>query len=383
VSVVSSTGNQPLIGEGHSLLDPNRTKVDCVNGHSQYQQPKNQERFAIHLILLGKDLGKSPDATKLYSGNLRFRLSTRRCAKKTDENSVFPPPMWLATYEMVLIGSLRSVESKKQALRSVPCSLSQGSVFRTTYCGLDNVRPETFELVQAESLVMHEYVDSSTMTYDIDRHCIQDLTMLEPPPSQTRLNTFEKSVLFLAFIGLVWASAWSAFHSAPTFDEGAHVASGLLLASKGDPGFFKVNPPVNKWFTAFSSYPFDPFHCPDVIASCDYSPSIRPEFDLGDEVLRGNFDRYLNLLRTARSMRIGMLLLGAFFLWLATEFLPPANRVLTIVFWCSSPLILGHGWVVAADALVPQIASLVTDGRSVLLAFAVKTGSALKGRSSA
>lgn len=38
-------------------------------------------------------------------------------------------------------------------------------------------------------------------------------------------------------------------------------------------------------------------------------------------------------------------------LWRVLANYPPSSRVLAVSLWCFSPLVLGHGWVVAADAL--------------------------------
>jgi hypothetical protein len=150
------------------------------------------------------------------------------------------------------------------------------------------------------------------------------------------------SIVFANVLMLV--SLWySASNNSPLFDEPAHFASGVILAYHCDAGNFRVNPPVNKWITAVSVLFAREMKLPFIIASSQYGNHSRPEFEL-------NIDYYLSLLICARYARILMMLIGSFLLYIATATLPPSRRILCQVFWCTSPILLGHGWVVSADA---------------------------------
>ena len=153
----------------------------------------------------------------------------------------------------------------------------------------------------------------------------------------------------LANLALAIATLYSAYHASPLFDEPAHFASGVILAQHSDAGYFRVNPPLNKWITALVAIGME-VDLPLLIRSSFYSNSTRPEFETGDKVLELNHDRYARILFFARSARVPMLLLGSWMLWQATGAWAISRRMLCIVFWCTSPLLLGHGWVVSADA---------------------------------
>lgn len=109
---------------------------------------------------------------------------------------------------------------------------------------------------------------------------------------------------------------------------------------------------MDKWITAIavSSQPdlnFDPIPP----SSTTFTNRYRPEFDLGNRLLARNRDTFIQSLIFARLARIPLVLVGAFLLWKITSPWNPHSRLLIQLFWCSSPLLLGHGWVVSADGL--------------------------------
>jgi hypothetical protein len=142
----------------------------------------------------------------------------------------------------------------------------------------------------------------------------------------------------------------AAWVSSPTFDETAHFASGIVLAQYSDPGYFRVNPPANKWMIAIAE-PFIPaLQMPPVIPSAEHGNVNRLEFSFGEQVMSANEAIYRRSLWIARMARIPVMLLGSWLLWLSCVSLPWHARILVQAFWCTSPLILGHGWIVSADA---------------------------------
>lgn len=165
-----------------------------------------------------------------------------------------------------------------------------------------------------------------------------------------RRSRIEIILIAAATVNLAAWSLYSASHCSPLLDEPAHFASGIILGDTSDPGYFKVNPPLNKWITATIA-PLANFELPPLVPSSEYSNSERPEFSTGDSILELNQDTYLAALSYARFARVPFLLLGAWLLWKVVADFPPACRVLVVWFWCFSPLVLGHGWVVSADAL--------------------------------
>lgn len=157
------------------------------------------------------------------------------------------------------------------------------------------------------------------------------------------------ALIVIANLALVIATVSSAYHNSPLLDEPAHFTSGVVLAQYSDAGYFRVNGPLNKWLTAVASVAFE-CKLPPLTHSSNYSSAARPEFDTGDRVLELNRDRYAHFLFIARLVRIPMLLLGSWMLWQSTLGWVPPRRMLCIALWCTSPLVLGHGSVVSADA---------------------------------
>ncbi len=158
-------------------------------------------------------------------------------------------------------------------------------------------------------------------------------------------------VLLAANVAMLVATANSALRSSPAFDEPAHFASGLILAKHGDAGYFRVNPPVSRWITAGATAVFPELSLPPVQPSTTHTNTRRPEFETGDTVLELNENNYMPALRIARLARLPFLVLAAWLLWSVTSTLAPTRRMLCVTLWCTSPLVLGHGWVLSADAL--------------------------------
>ncbi|MCA9193085.1 MAG: hypothetical protein KDB03_15025 [Planctomycetales bacterium] len=173
-----------------------------------------------------------------------------------------------------------------------------------------------------------------------------------------KLTWQEVALIALAMGFMAIILAYAALRSAPLLDECAHYASGVVLAATGDPGYFKVNPPANKWVTAIT-VSFLPLDLPPLVRSSAFSNATRPEFDLGDSLLARDPDRFFLGLRLSRVARIPLLLVGAAMLWSSLSFAEPWRRVLVVWLWCFSPLLLGHGWVVSADALAGVAMCLV------------------------
>lgn len=154
-------------------------------------------------------------------------------------------------------------------------------------------------------------------------------------------------VLNLLMACILVRAAWV---SSPTFDETAHFASGIVLAQYSDPGYFRVNPPANKWLVAIAE-PFIPApQMPPVIPSAEHGNVNRLEFSFGEQVMSANEAIYRRSLWIARMFRIPLILFGSWLLWMSCSSMPMLSRILVQAFWCTSPLILGHGWIVSADA---------------------------------
>jgi hypothetical protein len=158
-------------------------------------------------------------------------------------------------------------------------------------------------------------------------------------------------IIFFANAAMLIATGYSALRSSPAFDEPAHFAGGVILAEQGDAGYFRVNPPLGRWITACAAAVFFDLKLPPLEHSAEHENSLRPEFPAGESVIAMNQDIYMHSLQIARLARLPFLLLGSWLLWKVTSSLSSTRRMLCVVFWCTSPLILGHGWMLSADAL--------------------------------
>ncbi|MCU0713651.1 MAG: hypothetical protein MUC43_16455 [Pirellula sp.] len=176
---------------------------------------------------------------------------------------------------------------------------------------------------------------------------------VERDRSAESISVLDRYAVLIAIglnVVMVLVLARQAILSSPLIDETAHFASGVVLAKHGDPGFFRVNPPVSRWMTAIA-IPFMPsIQLPAIVDSSLHGNKIRKEYDLGSQMIAKNQHTYRTSLLIARLFRIPVILLGSYFLWLFCAELGFQTSLLVQAFWCTSPLILGHGWVVSADA---------------------------------
>jgi hypothetical protein len=159
-------------------------------------------------------------------------------------------------------------------------------------------------------------------------------------------------VLLLMILPLPCSLLFASLYSSLAFDELAHFTGGVILARNQDAGYFKVNPPANKWITAGCTFLFSDLNLPKVEHSSSFSNLTRPEFDAGDALLELNRDgSLLPALVISRLARIPFFLLASWMLWRLTNSWPNKKRMLCQLLWCTSPLMLGHGSIVSADAL--------------------------------
>jgi len=144
---------------------------------------------------------------------------------------------------------------------------------------------------------------------------------------------------------------WQAATNAPTSDEAAHLVSGVAVVKSGDPGFYRVNPPLHKLISGLVVAAFDSNELPGIYPASLYASGTRREFDFAETVLVSRGVDYRRMFFLGRLPRIPLILLCA---WLVWTCLPKAFGLtgwIASILWLSSPLILGHGWAVMPDAL--------------------------------
>ena len=141
--------------------------------------------------------------------------------------------------------------------------------------------------------------------------------------------------------------AWQGWRYSPTFDEVAHLPSGLSHWKFGRFDLYRVNPPLVRLVASLPMLLVDP--------KTDWSgfteaPYARPEFTIGTNFVNSNgFDVfwYFTLCRWAC---IPFSLIGGWicFRW-ARDLYGAAAGIVALVLWCFCPNILGNGALITPD----------------------------------
>ncbi|WP_430450687.1 hypothetical protein [Rhodopirellula europaea] len=150
----------------------------------------------------------------------------------------------------------------------------------------------------------------------------------------------------LAAAAMTWQTVWDA----PNHDESAHLAAGIATMRTGDPGYYRVNPPLHRLVSgAFCDLLMNPKLPPLYIASMAPSGN-REEFALGSTLIQLNPTSYRNLFIVGRLVRIPFFLITAAMLLLGFPMLPSDARRIACLLFLTSPMVLGHGWAISPDA---------------------------------
>lgn len=150
--------------------------------------------------------------------------------------------------------------------------------------------------------------------------------------------------LLLIHAGLL---AWSAYRHSPAGDEVAHLPAGISHWRFGRFDLYRVNPPLVRMVAAL------PVLCPNPDidwSSYSTSPRARPEFSIGQELVRQHGERSLWWFTLARWSCIPFSLLGGYicYRW-STDLYGLESGLLALVLWCVSPNILAYGQMITPD----------------------------------
>ena len=153
-------------------------------------------------------------------------------------------------------------------------------------------------------------------------------------------------LFFASFLGMLY----QAFTMAPASDEVAHLISGIAIVQTGDPGFYRVNPPLHKVFSgAIVDAAFAPY-LRHLYPASDMTVGSRAEFRMSEKVISDYPNDYKSFFVAGRLPRILIILCSALVLLMGLpESLRSPARVATCLF-LTSPMTLGHGWVIMPDA---------------------------------
>jgi len=180
-------------------------------------------------------------------------------------------------------------------------------------------------------------------TYDRDHL----LTVRQPPPflSPIRGQRSIIGLLVAAHIALVLLG--TACDSA-TYCEPANLASGIAYWQHGRTDLYDVNPPLSK---AVAALPVLTFLTLDIGGiAFPQAPGDRPEFEVGDRLMRANSNLYWQMLILGRLPGLGWSLLGAWLVyrWAGQLFGPRAGLV-ALAIWCFEPTTIAFAHLITAD----------------------------------
>lgn len=134
---------------------------------------------------------------------------------------------------------------------------------------------------------------------------------------------------------------------APTYDEVAHLPSGVSHWRFGRFELYRANPPLVRMLASLPVLGFEA--AAEWRMFSDY-PGARTEFLVGEDFAQANGERVFWLFTVARWACIPLSLLGAWvcFCW-GRELYGPAAGALALLLWCFSPEILANGSLITPD----------------------------------
>ncbi len=144
---------------------------------------------------------------------------------------------------------------------------------------------------------------------------------------------------------------WQALSNAPTSDESAHLVSGIATVRTGDPGFYRVNPPLHKLLSGLAVEVIFSPEIPNLYPASLFGSGSRHEFDLAEDFLTEHREDYARFFYVGRLVRLPIILLAAGLLFYGMPRSLRSSAAIATVLWLTSPMTLGHGWAGMPDAL--------------------------------
>jgi len=140
---------------------------------------------------------------------------------------------------------------------------------------------------------------------------------------------------------------WNAWRTSPTLNEPAHLVAGLIHWNHADFSYYRVNPPLVRC-VATIPVQFLPHRFED---SRDAMHGSRPEVEMGNRLVAMNGAQAAVLFAAARWATLSWNWIGAVtcYLW-ARHLYGSWAGLMAAGLWCVSPMVLGHGALITADA---------------------------------
>ncbi|MCA9173720.1 MAG: hypothetical protein KDB14_04465 [Planctomycetales bacterium] len=171
-----------------------------------------------------------------------------------------------------------------------------------------------------------------------------------------------KAAVGLAFACSTTVMVWQAWTSAPVSDEASHLAAGIATLQTGDPGYYRVNPPLHRVLAALPGYCLLSPRPPLAPPASAIPPGQRLEHDIAVSFAARNERDFRSYFRAGRLFRI-LLLQTALAVVVVTTVRRHARAALIAAMLClGSPMYLGHGWTLLPDGLsaAAMVALLLT-----------------------
>ncbi|MEM9366993.1 MAG: glycosyltransferase family 39 protein [Planctomycetota bacterium] len=142
--------------------------------------------------------------------------------------------------------------------------------------------------------------------------------------------------------------AYSGWWQSPTLNEPGHLVAGLGHWKSGDFALYRVNPPLIR---LVASIPVTLAGYEEDWSGYYEHVGARPVFDMAEEFVTANGRSSLLYFRLARWSLVPFSLLGAWvcFAW-ARDLFGDQAGLMAATLWCFSPMVLGHGSMIAPDA---------------------------------
>lgn len=171
------------------------------------------------------------------------------------------------------------------------------------------------------------------------------------PPFRRRVVTLGclLSLQTVAVIGLAWRMS-------PTNDEVAHLPAAVRCATERDFDLYRVNPPLVRYVAGFA---VTAAGCRTDWTSFNPAPGQRTEWQVGEDFIHANRDRYLRLLFIGRMSVLPFAWIVTIVIWGWTrQIAGPSAACLAAAWWVVEPNALGNSALLTCDVAATATGTL-------------------------
>lgn len=158
-------------------------------------------------------------------------------------------------------------------------------------------------------------------------------------------------VVVIVALGCALILTWQAWVKAPAHDEIGQFYASVATVRFGDPGFYRVNPPLHRWVTGLPVEWLCDVPIPKPYPASHMPPGMRQEYVMGTSATASSPDRYRWHFFVGRLPRILIVLASVWIFLKGFVMFSKRSRSIAAILYLTSPLVLGHGWTTMPDAL--------------------------------